>query len=81
MTRTVAQDLVVDRHGGALRARIDGQANGPTVLLINGLGLTLNMWGAQMPHLTRRFRVVRYDNRGHGGLGRTVRAADAGRSG
>ena len=67
MTRTIAQDLVIDRDGRALRARVDGQAGGPTVLLANGLGLTLDMWGAQMPPLTRRFRVVRYDNRGHGG--------------
>jgi 3-oxoadipate enol-lactonase len=36
------------------------------VVLSNSLGTTLAMWDPQMPTLTARFRVVRYDTRGHG---------------
>lgn len=37
-----------------------------TVVLSNSLGATLAMWDRQVPALARRFRVVRYDTRGHG---------------
>ncbi len=69
MSRTIAQDLTVHRGAHPIRVRIDGRAAGPTVLLANGLGLSLEMWAAQIPALARRFRVVRFDNRGHGGSG------------
>jgi 3-oxoadipate enol-lactonase len=38
----------------------------PVVVLSNSLGSTLAMWDAQAPRLAERFRVVRYDTRGHG---------------
>lgn len=38
----------------------------PTVVLSNSLGATHRMWDRQVAELTRRFRVVRYDARGHG---------------
>lgn len=40
--------------------------SGPPLVLSNSLGTTLDMWAAQMPALTARFSVVRYDHRGHG---------------
>ena len=67
MSRTLAQEITVHNGSHAIRARIDGRAGGPTVLLANGLGLGLEMWAAQIPRLGRLFRVVRFDNRGHGG--------------
>jgi len=39
--------------------------DGPSVLLGGSLGATLEMWDAQLP-LAERFRLVRYDHRGHG---------------
>ena len=33
----------------------------------NSLGTTLEMWRDQAPALRERFRLVRYDHRGHGG--------------
>lgn len=39
----------------------------PVVLLIGSLATSLRMWDAQVAELERRFRVVRYDHRGHGG--------------
>ena len=45
---------------------IEGPADAPVVLLSNSLGTDLSMWDPQLPAL-EGFRVVRYDQRGHGG--------------
>jgi len=50
----------------AVHHTVDGPAGAPVVLLSNSLGTTLEMWDAQLPALTERYRVVRYDTRGHG---------------
>jgi 3-oxoadipate enol-lactonase len=39
--------------------------DGPTVLMGSSLGTSLQMWDGQLP-LAQRFRLVRYDHRGHG---------------
>jgi len=46
---------------------IDGPEDAPVVVLANSLGTTLRMWDPQAPELARRFRLLRYDHRGHGG--------------
>lgn len=46
--------------------RFDGQADAPVLLLSNSLSSTLAMWEPQMAELSGQFRVLRYDNRGHG---------------
>ncbi len=38
----------------------------PVLLFSNSLGTNLSMWDPQMVKLQRRFRVLRYDTRGHG---------------
>src|SRR5690606_29698232 len=58
-------------RGGAeapvrLHRAVEGPADAPALVLCNSLGTTLEMWDAQMPVLAERFRVVRYDRRGHG---------------
>jgi 3-oxoadipate enol-lactonase len=45
---------------------VDGPADAPALLLSNSLGTTGDMWARQVPALSQRFRVVRYDTRGHG---------------
>jgi 3-oxoadipate enol-lactonase len=35
--------------------------------MANSLGTTLRMWDDQAPELRERFRLLRYDHRGHGG--------------
>ena len=37
------------------------------LVLSHALGLSLAMWDPQVVPLSREFRVVRYDDRGHGG--------------
>jgi 3-oxoadipate enol-lactonase len=57
-----------------LAHRVDGPVDGPVVVLSNSLGTDITMWDPQVPALAERFRVVRYDTRGHGGS--PVPAAD-----
>jgi 3-oxoadipate enol-lactonase len=53
--------------GGVLHYRIDGDPKAPPLVMSNSLGTALAMWDWQMPELEKRFRVIRYDQRGHGG--------------
>jgi 3-oxoadipate enol-lactonase len=46
--------------------RLEGPEDAPVVVLSNSLGATVEMWEPQVPALTQRFRVLRYDHRGHG---------------
>lgn len=46
--------------------RIDGPPGAPLLVLANSLGTTWRMWDPQVPALTARFRVLRYDHPGHG---------------
>ncbi|MEB3032197.1 3-oxoadipate enol-lactonase [[Mycobacterium] nativiensis] len=50
----------------AVHAIVSGRETGPVVVLSNSLGSTHRMWDAQIGALEERFRVVRYDTRGHG---------------
>lgn len=45
---------------------VDGPAGAPVLVLANSLGATVEMWEPQLPALAERFRVVRFDTRGHG---------------
>jgi 3-oxoadipate enol-lactonase/4-carboxymuconolactone decarboxylase len=52
--------------GARLYWRADGRADRPALLLGNSLGTDHALWDAVMPTLMERFRVIRYDMRGHG---------------
>ena len=43
-----------------------GPAEAPVLVLVNSLGTDLRVWDALVPELATRFRLVRYDKRGHG---------------
>jgi 3-oxoadipate enol-lactonase len=45
---------------------VTGPYDAPVLLLANSIGSTHAMWDAQAPALQERFRLVRYDTRGHG---------------
>ncbi|MBV9266905.1 MAG: alpha/beta fold hydrolase, partial [Acidobacteriaceae bacterium] len=49
-----------------LHYQVDGPSNAPLLVLSNSLGTDLSLWDLQMPALTRSYRVLRYDTRGHG---------------
>jgi 3-oxoadipate enol-lactonase len=46
---------------------VEGPSDAPALVFLNSLGSTLAMWEPQMDEIAARFRVVRYDIRGHGG--------------
>jgi 3-oxoadipate enol-lactonase len=46
--------------------RFDGVLGEPVVMLSNSLGTDLAMWDPQIAALASRYRVLRYDARGHG---------------
>lgn len=52
--------------GVSLNARVDGPEGAPWVVMSNSLGSNLSMWDGQIDLLTRKYRVLRYDHRGHG---------------
>lgn len=49
-----------------LNYRFDGPENAQVVVLSNSLGTNLSMWDPQATVLCEKFRVLRYDTRGHG---------------
>jgi 3-oxoadipate enol-lactonase len=49
-----------------LHHRLDGPDGAPVLVLSNSLGTALGMWDDQLPALAGHFRVLRYDQRGHG---------------
>ena len=44
----------------------DGPENAPVVMLSNSLGTDFSMWDVQAAAWSKKFRVLRYDTRGHG---------------
>ncbi len=46
---------------------LEGPEGAPVVTLAHPLGATLGLWDAQVAALASRYRVLRYDIRGHGG--------------
>ena len=51
---------------GELHHRLDGPDDAPVLVLSNSLGTSLEMWDGMLPALAGHFRVLRYDQRGHG---------------
>lgn len=50
-----------------LQYRFDGPEDAPVLILGPSLGTTWHMWDRQIPELTQRWRVLRFDLPGHGG--------------
>ena len=50
----------------AVHFRLDGPDDAPVVMFSNSLGTTLEMWDFQAAALAHRYRVLRFDTRGHG---------------
>ena len=52
--------------GETFNVEVEGPENAPVLMISNSLGSNLHMWDDQIPALSKHFRVVRYDSRGHG---------------
>ncbi|MCQ0988967.1 3-oxoadipate enol-lactonase [Jiella marina] len=53
-------------NGIVLHHRADGPADAPVIVLVNSLGSDFRIWEAVSVRLAERYRVIRYDKRGHG---------------
>ncbi|WP_313807119.1 3-oxoadipate enol-lactonase [Sphingobium sp.] len=58
--------FVTTGDGCRIAYRFDGPDEAPVLLLSNSLGTDMGMWAPQMAAWTQAFRVLRYDQRGHG---------------
>ena len=50
----------------SLHHRFDGAEPAPTLVLANSLATTLELWDGNVAALASRYRILRYDQRGHG---------------
>jgi len=58
--------MYVRANGIEINYELSGEDGDPVVVLSHSLGSNLDMWDPQMEPLRRRYRVLRYDMRGHG---------------
>jgi 3-oxoadipate enol-lactonase len=56
----------VRSDGATISYEVDGDPRAPTLLLINSIGSTREMWTRQVAGFAASYRVIRYDARGHG---------------
>ena len=56
--------MKIKANGIDLNYEIEG--NGPWITLSHSLACNLHMWDEQMPVLTKKYKVLRFDTRGHG---------------
>jgi 3-oxoadipate enol-lactonase len=64
------RDMLIESNGSTFHCRIDGE-QGPWVMLSHGLATDMTMWDELTDALKSRYRVLRYDARGHGGSAAT----------
>lgn len=63
---------VTSSDGTVLHVEVSGNPDGPTLLFAHGYALGLRAWHYQRRDLAREFRIVAYDQRGHGASGRAA---------
>src|SRR5712675_2259644 len=57
----------IKANGITFNCEIEGSADAPWLVFSNSLATNLSMWDPQAADLGRSFRLLRYDQRGHGG--------------
>jgi 3-oxoadipate enol-lactonase len=60
---------MIQADGCQLNVQVQGPERAPVLMLCNSLGTDLHMWDDQVKAITERYRLVRYDRRGHGKSG------------
>jgi 3-oxoadipate enol-lactonase len=64
-------DQQIRANGITLRCRVEGPMSGQVIVFSNSLCTDLSMWDDQVALFSNRYRVIRYDARGHGESGST----------
>lgn len=59
--------MKVQANGITFNVQIEGPEGAPWIAFSNSLATNLTMWDEQAAHFKARYRVLRYDQRGHGG--------------
>ena len=57
---------ITTQDGAAIHFQLEGNSNKPVLLFSNSLGTNLRSWDAQLEAFGDRYRILRYDSRGHG---------------
>jgi 3-oxoadipate enol-lactonase len=63
----INRTMKAEANGITINYRIDGPQGAPWLVFSNSLATSLAMWDEQTAALRDSFRVLRYDQRGHGG--------------
>src|SRR5215510_14402610 len=58
--------MKIKANGISINYHVDGPDSAPWLVLSNSLATNLSTWDDQARELGRAFRVLRYDQRGHG---------------
>ena len=58
--------LDIKANGITIHCQIEGPAEAPWLIFSNSLATDLSMWDPQAAHFSSTYRVLRYDQRGHG---------------
>ncbi|GGF57150.1 3-oxoadipate enol-lactonase [Azorhizobium oxalatiphilum] len=66
---SVSETRFVDIDGLSFHCRVDGAKGAPWLVFSNSLMTDLSMWNDQVAAFAGRFRILRYDQRGHGRTG------------
>lgn len=56
----------VETDGATIHYEVSGREEAPWLVFSNSLGTNLHMWDAQQRHFADQYRILRYDQRGHG---------------
>jgi 3-oxoadipate enol-lactonase len=59
--------MKIKANGISINSQIDGPPNASWLIFSNSLATNLSAWDDQARAFSRKFRVLRYDQRGHGG--------------
>jgi 3-oxoadipate enol-lactonase len=62
----MSEDVFADLNHTRLRCRIDGPEGAPWLVFSNSLMTDLTLWDDQVAAFGDRYRILRYDQRGHG---------------
>jgi 3-oxoadipate enol-lactonase len=54
-------------NGTTLNYEMEGPEGAPAIMVSHGIATSLEIWTEASGHLKSKYRVVRYDSRGHGG--------------
>jgi 3-oxoadipate enol-lactonase len=58
--------LFADINGARIRYELSGPESAPVLVFSNSLGTDVTLWNSQEPEMAKKYRVLRYDKRGHG---------------